>query len=137
MNTNKPFIIPLLCCAALPAAAQRHQAPVLSDMSRDKAQVSLTLFFPDGFYAGNNVYVLHIGSYSLDICRQSLSEGTGTMIFDIRAADFDALQDGRHIWLSYGEREAIPEDAVQQTYATSSGMAWYLGVLDKKRADKK
>jgi hypothetical protein len=137
MNSNKQFILPLLCCAALPAAAQRHQAPVLSDMSRDKAQVGLTLFFPDGFYTGNNVYVLHIGSYSLDISRQSLWEGTGTMIFDIRAADFDALQDGRHIWLSYGEREDIPENDIQQTCAASSGTAWYLGVLDKKKADKK
>ncbi len=94
--------------------------------------IEFTLTSAKPFIFGNNRYVLHIGDKVFFRNRQSYDESTleGSLTFMIDKSDFDALETGRGIYLTYGyadEKEQALEEFSKNNFPT----CWPLGKFSK------
>ncbi len=104
-------------------------------LKNDKVRFTLTSSKP--FIYASNRYILYIGDKEFSLYEQSSSNGKGTLTFLIPKTDFDILQDGKNVYLSYGE--ILKENTVQTLAELSKESymkCWALGKFNKKLLSK-
>jgi len=132
---NRTFIIilvALLGSCTLPVYGQKTASASLAAVIEKGNTVEFTLTSSRPFVFGNNRYVLHIGDKVFFRNRQSYDETTlvGSLTFMVDKNDFNALQNGKGIYLTYGYAEET-EQALEEFTKNKFPGSWSLGKFSK------
>ncbi len=116
-------------------SAQEKAKTNVSLVKQKGNTVAITLTSSKPFRMGGNVYVLYIGNKDLSHSRQSVNKGKGTLTFSINTEDFNALQEGAGMYLTYGR---IKEDGapMEELSKLKSNKCWSLGKFNHSMLTK-
>ena len=103
----------------------------------DQAENNIVLYTvtsTEAFYTGGNIYILHIGDSEFRHSTQSQTDSENKFNFLIPQGVFDQLEEGKDVWVSYGEIVKSGSDIrnVQDFCKENSKRCWYLGTFTKK-----
>lgn len=125
----------MLCAASIAHAIEKAKVKLAG--AKQKGQtVSLTLSSSKPFRVGGNRYVLHIGAKDFVRSQQTKSKGKGTISFLIPIDEFNRLNDGEVMYISYGnlmsEGELPSEQQLTDLTNSPTEQCWSLGKFSKK-----
>jgi len=80
------------------------------------------------FIVGNNTYILHVGDRSFFQYEQSENKGAGSITFLISVNDFNQLEDGNSVYLTYG---MVSANADMESLSKRSTRCWAIGKFSK------
>ena len=102
----------------------------ISTITQKDSTVSISLTSSKPFYMGGNRYILHIGDKDFKLSSQKVNKGRGVIIFFISANDFNNLQDGSNVYLTYGHLADGTQNS-EELSSKVSGKYWSLGKFSK------
>ncbi len=127
----------LLFILALPlrSIAQEKAKTSVSSMKQKGSTVAITLTSSKPFRMGGNIYVLHVGSKNFEHSSQASNKGKSTITFPVSMDEYNALQEGAGMFLTYGR---IKEEGVdmERLSKLKSNKCWSLGKLNKSMLTK-
>ena len=133
------LIIAVVTIGLSPGAvsAQRTAPAHMGKVTEAGNTIEFTLTSAKPFIFGNNRYVLHIGDKVFFRNRQSYDESTleGTLTFMIDKSDFNALESGKGIYLTYGYADEN-EQALEEFTKNNFPACWALGKFSKDMLSK-
>jgi hypothetical protein len=132
-------LVALLCAATATYALEKAKIKLAN--ARQKGQtVSVTLSSSKPLRVGGNRYVLHIGAKDFVRSQQTKSKGKGTISFLIPINEFNKLNDGEVMYMSYGnlmsEGELPTEQQLTELTNSPTEQCWSLGKFSKKILNK-
>lgn len=127
----------LLFILALPlrSIAQEKARTSISSIKQKGSTVAITLTSSKPFRMGGNIYVLHVGSRNFEHSGQGSSKGKGTITFPVTMDEYNALQDGAGMYLTYGRIKEQGAD-MEMLSQLKSNKCWSLGKLNKSMLTK-
>ncbi len=128
-------LVVLLCATSAAYALEKAKIKIAN--ARQKGQtVSLTLSSSKPLRVGGNRYVLHIGAKDFVRSQQTKTKGKGTISFLIPIDEFNKLNDGEIMYMSYGnlmsEGELPTEQQLTDLTNSPTEQCWSLGKFTKK-----
>jgi hypothetical protein len=112
------------------AAAQEKSKTQLSSVKQKDATILFSLSSSQPFIFANNRYLLYIGNKEFHLQEQTNDDdGTGHMSFFVQPGDFDKLQEGSAMYLTYGAVDI--ENANMEELANYTRRCWSLGKFSK------
>ena len=119
------------------AVAAREKALVkIGSMQQKGKDVAFAVVGSQYFRIGGNIYVLHIGEREFAHGRVSKSNGKGTVTYYIPLAEFNKLQDGTNVYLTYGRSGHETEQKLEGMSKEPNFPCWLLGKLSKEQLVK-
>ncbi|MFI5195795.1 MAG: hypothetical protein ACHQD8_01780 [Chitinophagales bacterium] len=116
------------------AIAQEKPKTETTSVKQKDETVRFSLTSSKPFIFGSNRYVLYIGNKEFTRNEQSHKNGKGYMTFLIPADDFNSLQEGAGIYLTYGQVNV--EEADMNEMSKNSRRCWSLGQFSKNLLTK-
>lgn len=110
--------------------AQEKARTKIAHVKQKDETILFTLSSSRPFIFGNNRYILHIGNNDFFRNKQSKNNGKGIMTFMIPATDFNALQEGTAIYLTYGQ-PTTDNSELEELSKNSDTPCWSLGKFSK------
>ena len=111
---------------------------VVSKIIQNGQRFELTITGEKPFYVGGNIHILHIGKQSFSLSKQLNMNGKGAIVFYISTDEFNSLNEGDYIWMSYGKKfkktPASTEDP-EKFCRKNSKTCWALGKFSKKLSE--
>ena len=111
---------------------------VVSKIIQNGQRFELTITGEKPFYVGGNIHILHIGKQSFSLSKQLNMNGRGALVFYISTDEFNSLNEGDYIWMSYGKKfkktPASTEDP-EKFCRKNSKTCWALGKFSKKLSE--
>ncbi len=111
---------------------------VVSKIIQNGQRFELTITGEKPFYVGGNIHILHIGKQSFSLSKQLNMNGRGAIVFYISTDEFNSLNEGDYIWMSYGKKfkktPASTEDP-EKFCRKNSKTCWALGKFSKKLSE--
>ena len=116
---------------------------IFSVVGREKQKVTVSyatgtgkpiiviLSSPTPFIRGSNIYVLHIGNRCYSHGKQSKSGGKGSISYKIPATDYNLLNDGTQMYLTYGQLDNTNPASLEKLANESAFPCWELGLFKK------
>jgi len=131
------FSIAIISLLSASAFAQEKANTKIASVTEKDNLVEFTLTSSKKFIYGNNRYVLHIGDKAFIRNRQSYDydKKIGTLTFLIGKEDFDTLQDGKGVYLTYGYADET-EQALDELSTHDFPTCWPLGKFSKQLLSK-
>lgn len=114
--------------------AQEKAKTQITSVKQKSEIIRFSLTSSKPFIFGSNKYILYIGNKEFTRNEQSHKNGKGYMTFLVPADDFDRLQDGSNIYLTYGEVSV--EEVDMDAMSNSSRRCWSLGKFSKNLLTK-
>ena len=111
----------------------RAQSASITSIKQNGERTELTVSSDKKFYVGGNTHVLHIGNKEFSLNKQINSDGKGTIIFYIPAAEFAALTEGEDVWMTYGTKFRKNSEKKDPAVFCKKNpkVCWYLGKFTK------
>lgn len=130
------FSLAVMLCFPVHLPAQVKQNMEMASAARVGDRVELTLTSQKPFFVGGNRYILYIGDKEFYLNKQSARNGRGTLTFLIPADDFNDLNDGGAVYLTYGKVFRNDDAQDREGMSKLSPMCWSLGKLNKSMLTK-
>lgn len=135
-------LVVLLPASYKTQAQEKHKSKVVDVIAQEKAKTNIVnvkekdqlirfmITSSKPFIFANNRYILHIGNKEIYRNEQYAANGKGFMTFLIPEDDFNALQEGADIYLTYGKvsRDGMDMDAMNKADYVPF---WSLGKFSK------
>jgi hypothetical protein len=109
--------------------AQTKAVTKIAQVKEKAGTVYFTLNSSKPFIFGNNRYILHMGGKEFFRNQQSKKNGKGVLTFMIPAKEYEEIQEGVKMYLSYGNMDVDGEDV--DAHAEASSRQWPLGSFTK------
>ena len=137
MRKKVVFILGILFLGGIhyTVLAQQKAKTGIERITVKGSDISFTISSDKKFIYGGNRYVLHIGEKVYMRCFQSHEKGKGFISFLIPQKEFEGLQDGKKVYLSYGNMES-DEAELEQLCKRDHPGCWFLGRLNKALLSK-
>ncbi len=104
----------------------------VSTIQQKGNMVAITVLSSQPFKVGGNVYVLHIGGTTFAHGKQSRVNGKGSLVYYLQKSQFDALNEGAKMFLTYGKAGGSSEDNLTEMSASATFPCWALGNFSKQ-----
>jgi uncharacterized membrane-anchored protein len=111
------------------AVAAEKPITHISAVKQKGETILFSLSSSQPFIFANNRYVLYIGNKEFSLQEQSNEHGTGHISFFIQPGDFDKLQEGATMYLTYGAVDIENEN--MEELANNTRRCWSLGKFSK------
>jgi hypothetical protein len=131
----KKIFLLLILSILFNSFAFAQSTAVVSKIIQKGQRFELTVTAEKPFYVGGNIHILHIGKQSFSLSKQVNMDGKGAIIFYISTEEFNSLNEGDYIWMSYGNKfkktPATTEDPAKFCRKNSK-TCWALGKFNKQ-----
>ena len=124
------FSIIILLPFSMKVVAQERIKTKIAHVKQKKETVLFTLHSSKPFIFANNRYILHIGNNDFYRNTQFIKDGKGIMTFMIPVADFNSLQEGTDIYLTYGQ-PTTDNSELEELSKADYARCWSLGKFSK------
>lgn len=134
-NILLTFCLVLLSLSPTFATTKEQMKTTIASVKQTDNSVAFTITANMKFHMGGNRYILHIGDKQFFRHTQSGINGKGQLVFYIPSADFDQLNEGAKIFLTYGGK-GESEEEMEDMSKHNSNTNWSLGTFNKALLSK-
>ncbi len=124
------FSLFVLCSGSVRATAQQKAVTSIASVKEQGQLINFMLTSSKPFIFGNNRYIMHVGDKVFYSDRQSFNNSIGSMSFLVSVSDFNTLQEGADIYLTYGRVSTDNKDIRAMNNADLIPF-WSLGKFSK------
>ena len=118
-------------CLPLCTSAQSKPRTEISCAKQNGSKIEFTITSAKPFIFGSNRYILNIGTKQFFLHRQWKENGAGKMTFYIPAEDFNNLNEGDGIYLTYGTIFRNEDENAREELSKGNSRCWSMGKFNK------